>query len=118
MFISGTAYTAVVNQKNVLLNSTISYTVTTEDKVDSTLDFTVEEECESTVAVVLLNAEGDYTVRIDGDTGISVINAPVPKGMIRMMTYNVKLPPDHYVVTIEAGDNAVGEHPQIEITVQ
>ena len=35
-----------------------------------------------------------------------------------MMTYNVKLPADHYVVTIEAGDNAVGEHPQIEITVQ
>ena len=118
MFITGTAYTAVVNQKNVLLNSTISYTVTAEDKIESTLDFTVEEECESTVAVVLLNAEGDYTVRIDGDTGVSVINAPVPKGMVRMMTYNVKLPADHYVVTIEAGDNAVGEHPQIEITVQ
>ena len=64
-----------------------------------------------------MNAEGDYKVRIDGDKGSNIINAPVPKGMVRMITYNVSLQADHYVVTVEAENNAVGEKPQIQITI-
>ena len=118
LLIGGASLNTYTGMKNMLLNSTISYLVTADDKVDSTLDFTVEEERDATIVVVVMNAEGDYNVRIDGDTGVSVINAPVPQGMVRTLTYNVKLPADHYVVTIEAGDNAVGEKPQFQVTVR
>ena len=118
LLIGGASLNTYTGMKNMLLNSTISYQVTADDKVDSTLDFTVEEERDATIVVVVMNAEGDYNVRIDGDTGVSVINAPVPQGMVRTLTYNVKLPADHYVVTIEAGDNAVGEKPQFQVTVR
>ena len=118
LLIGGASLNTYTGMKNMLLNSTISYLVTADDKVESTLNFTVEEERDATIVVVVMNAEGDYNVRIDGDTGVSVINAPVPQGMVRTLTYNVKLPADHYVVTIEAGDNAVGEKPQFQVTVR
>ena len=118
LLVGGFGMNVVTSAKNMILNSTISYQVTADDKVESTLDFTVEEERDATIIVVVMNAEGDYNVRIDGDTGVSVINAPVPQGMIRTLTYNVKLPADHYIVSFEAGDNAVGEHPQFQITIQ
>ena len=118
LLIGGASLNTYTGMKNMLLNSTISYQVTADDKVDSTLDFTVEEERDATIVVVVMNAEGDYNVRIDGDTGVSVINAPVPQGVVRTLTYNVKLPADHYTVSFEAGDNAVGEHPQFQITIQ
>lgn len=118
MLVSGVGINAAASAKNMILNSTIGYMVTADDRVESTLDFTVEDEREATVVVVVMNAEGDYNVRIDGDTGVSVINAPVPQGMVRTLTYKVKLPADHYVVTIESGDNAVGEKPQFQVTIQ
>lgn len=118
LLIGGASLNTYTGMKNMLLNSTISYLVTADDKVESTLNFTVEEERDAAIVVVVMNAEGDYNVRIDGDTGVSVINAPVPQGVVRTLTYNVKLPADHYVVTIEAGDNAVGEKPQFQVTVR
>ena len=100
LLIGGASLNTYTGMKNMLLNSTISYLVTADDKVESTLNFTVEEERDAAIVVVVMNAEGDYNVRIDGDTGVSVINAPVPQGVVRTLTYNVKLPADHYVVTI------------------
>ena len=38
--------------------------------------------------------------------------------MFRTLTYNVELQEDNYTVTIEPSDNAVGERPQIQITVK
>ena len=104
-------------KKNMILSTTIGYLVTADDKDNSMIDFTVGEDRDATVVVTIMNAEGDYKVRIDGDKGSNIINAPVPKGMVRMITYNVSLPADHYVVTVEAENNAVGEKPQIQITI-
>ena len=118
MLVSGIAINVVTSYKNVLLNSTVGYTVTADCKDDSSLEFTVDEDTKATVVVVITNAEGDYNVRIDGDKGSNIINAPVPQGVIRSLTYNVDLQPDHYTVTIEAGDNAIGEKPMIQVTVK
>ena len=114
----GVAVNTVTTAKNMLLNTTIGYEVSAEHQDSSIIDFTVEEDRDATVVVVITNAEGDYKVRIDGDKGSSIINAPVPDGLVRMITYNVSLPADHYVITVEAGDNAVGEKPQIEIAIR
>ena len=104
-------------KKNMILSTTIGYLVTADDKDNSMIDFTVGEDRDATVVVTIMNAEGDYKVRIDGDKGSNIINAPVPKGMVRMITYNVSLQADHYVITVEAENNAVGEKPQIQITI-
>lgn len=118
MLISGIGLTLAGPGSRVLLNSTISYRIT-EDTMDSQmLDFNVEEDTNATVAVILTNAEGDYRIRIDGDKGSNIINAPVPHDGIRMFTYNVGLAQDHYTVTLVAEENAIGEQPQISVTVR
>ena len=117
MFVSGIALNVITSRKNALLNTTFSYEVTAEDK-DFSLDFTADEDCKATVVVVVANAEGDYNIRIDGDKGSNIINADVPHGAIRMITYNVSLQADHYSVTVVPDANAVGETPQFSITVK
>ncbi len=118
MLVTGFGINVAVNAQNTLLNSMISYKITEEYQEDSSLYFDVEEDRTATVVVMVANAEGDYTVRIDGDSGSNIINAEIPEGTVRMVTYNVDLRPDHYTVTVIAGDNAIGENPQIQVTVQ
>ena len=118
MLVSGIAVTSYAGSKNAVLNSTISYEVTADSMENSMLDFEIEEDRSATIAVVLVNAEGDYTIRIDGDSGSNIINAEVPEGTIRTFTYNVDLKADHYTITVVPGDNAIGEQPQIQIMIQ
>ena len=117
LLIGGSTINTYVSSKNQILNTNFSYQVTAEDKDCSMIDFTVDEDREATIIIVIMNAKGDYNVRIDGDKGSSIINAPIPDGAVRTVNYNVSLQADHYVVTVEAGDNAVGEKPQIQILV-
>lgn len=118
MLVSGFAVTAFGNSHNMLLNSTFGYMVTADEEDHSVADFDVNEDRNATVAVVLTNAEGDYTIRIDGDKGSNIINAEVPEEPIRVMTYNVGLEADHYTVSVIPGENAVGEKPNIQITIK
>ena len=118
MLVSGVTINVLTSAKKAILNSTISYEVTEEDKVSSMLDFDVDEEREATVVVILTNAEGDYKVSIDGGKGSNIINSEIAQGAVRMLTYKVRLQPDHYIVTIESGENAIGEKPQFSISVQ
>jgi len=118
MLVTGLGINISASAHNTMLNSMISYKITERDQEDSSLYFDVEEERTATVVVMITNAEGDYTVRIDGDSGSNIINAEIPEGTVRMVTYNVDLQPDHYTVTVIAGDNAIGENPQIQVTVQ
>jgi hypothetical protein len=118
MLVTGLGINISASAHNTLLNSMISYEITEGYQEDSSLYFDVEEERTATVVVMVTNAEGDYTVKIDGDSGSSIINAEIPEGAVRMITYNVTLQPDHYTVTVIAGDNAIGENPQIQVTVQ
>ncbi|MBR4948510.1 MAG: CPBP family intramembrane metalloprotease [Clostridiales bacterium] len=117
MLASGIAINVSSVSKSMILNTTFGYLVTAEDKDCSMIDFTVEEDCTATVVVMVTNAKGDYTVRIDGDKGSNIINAPVPQGGLRMLTYNVGLQADHYTITIVPDNNAIGEKPQFQITI-
>lgn len=118
MLASGIAITAISTSKNMILNTTFGYLVTAEEKECSMIDFSVEEDRTATVVVMVTNAEGDYNIRIDGDKGSNIINAPVPQGAIRMFTYDIGLQADHYTVTVVPDDNAIGEKPQIQITIR
>lgn len=118
MLVSGIGITAFAGSHNVILNSMVSYKITEETTDDPMLEFDIEEECSATVVVVLANAEGDYSIRIDGDSGSNIINAEIPAGAIRTITYTVGLKPDHYNVTLIPGDNAIGEQPQVQVLIQ
>ena len=89
MLFSGFGITSYSSSKNMILNTTFSYLVTEDDRDCSMIDFDVEEERKATVMVVLTNAEGDYMIRIDGDKGSNIINAEIPEGTMRMITYDV-----------------------------
>ena len=103
---------------NSYLNCTIGYDVT-EDKMEyQALDFDIEQDTQALVVVSLSDAGGDYTVRIDGDKGSNIINAPVPKGNARMFWYRCDFQADHYRITFVADDNAVGETPNFSIVIQ
>ena len=118
MLFSGFGITSYSTSKKMILNTTFSYLVSAEDRNCSMIDFDVEEDREATVVIILTNAESDYAIRIDGDKGSNIINAEVPEGPVRMMTYNVGLQKDHYTVTVVPGEDAVGEHPNIQITIK
>ena len=117
MLATGIGINVSTVSKNMILDVTFGYLVTAEEKDCSMIDFTVEEDREATVVVMVTNADGDYRVRIDGDKGSNIINAPVPQGSLRMLSYNVGLQADHYTVTIVPDNNAIGEKPQFQITV-
>lgn len=103
--------------KRQILNSTIGYTVTKAGTSDTDLSFDIEKDTSATISVNVKNAEGDYKIVIDGDKGSSVINAEVPAGDPRKITYNVALQPDHYRIKVDAGENAVGEKPLFDFLV-
>ena len=117
MLIVGMVVMVKTTFATALLSSTVSAEVTAEKDCFEPMGFDVTEEHTGNVVVALSGAKGDYTVRIDGDKGSNIINADIPQGTIRMMTYTVTLQPDHYTVTIVPGDNAVGEQPTIQITI-
>lgn len=118
MLVSGIAMTAVTASKNMLVNSTASFQIEEENKESELVTFDVEKDRSATIVVVVTNAEGDYKIKIDGDKGSSVIDAEVPDGMLRTLTYNVDLKADHYKVTVVPGSNSKGEHPAFQIVVQ
>ena len=118
MFIAGIGVTYANAAKSTLVNSTISYEVTLEDKDCVIGEFDVEESRSAAVAAIITNAGQGYTIRIDGDSGSNIINSEVPEGAMRMITYNVELEPDHYTVTLVPDENAVGEHPIVQIRIQ
>ncbi|MCR5383829.1 MAG: CPBP family intramembrane metalloprotease [Saccharofermentans sp.] len=118
MLFSGFGITSYSSSTKMILNTTISYLVTADDRDCSMIDFDIEEERKATVIVVLTEAEGDYMISIDGDKGSNIINAEIPEGTMRMITYDVVLQADHYTVTVMPGEKAVGEHPNISITIR
>ena len=117
MLICGIALAASQFSQNMILQSTIGYEVTEEAPDCSTLSFDIDDETSATFVAILTEAEGDYTIRIDGDKGSNIINAPVPEGNMRMITYDLELQPDHYTITVVGGDNAIGEQPNLQIMI-
>ncbi|MBR4914023.1 MAG: CPBP family intramembrane metalloprotease [Clostridiales bacterium] len=120
MFITGITLNVFTSSKSTKgsVTSTVSLEITEEDKVFPTVGFDIDKDCEPTIVLTLTNGEGDYKVRIDGNKGSNVIYAEFPKGTVRTLTYRVRLQPDRYVVTMECGDNAIGETPQLQVSVQ
>ena len=118
MFVSGIAATVLNTSKRTLVSSTVGYTITDTSEDTNLALFDVEEDRSATIVVMVTNAQGDYTIRIDGEKGSNIINAEIPHGSLRMLSYNVDLKADHYSVTVIHGSNTLNESPKFEIVVQ
>lgn len=117
MLFTGIALFGTSMAENKILSSTISYEIT-EAGESELVDFTVEEEGTYVVQVMLTGAEGDYHVTVADTEGNVACQGDISDGMFRLYQENISPEPDDYVITIDSGDNAVGEHPSFTVTVQ
>ena len=117
MLFTGIALFGTSMAENKILSSTISYEIT-EAGESELVDFTVEEEGTYVVQVMLTGAEGDYHVTVADTEGNVACQGDISDGMFRIYQENISPEPDDYVITIDSGDNAVGEHPSFTVTVQ
>jgi membrane protease YdiL (CAAX protease family) len=117
MLFTGIALFGTSMAENKILSSTISYEIT-EAGESELVDFTVEEEGTYVVQVMLTGAEGDYHVTVADTEGNVACQGDISDGMFRSYQENISPEPDDYVITIDSGDNAVGEHPSFTVTVQ
>ena len=117
MLLSGAALFGTSIAGNTLVNSTVAFDVTEADQ-SNLANFTIEEEGACVVQVMVTGAEGDYHITVADTDGNVACQGDVSDGMFRIYQENISPEPDEYEIIVEAGENAVGEHPSFTITVQ
>lgn len=118
MLFTGAALFGTSIANNTLVNSTVGFEVT-EAGQSNLANFTAEEEGGMyIVQVMVTGAEGDYHVTVADTDGNVACQGDVAEGAFRLYQENISPEPDEYEIIVDAGDNAVGEHPSFTITVQ
>ena len=115
MFISGIIITLTARPAAIFtMNGT--YEVTEEDF--ETGYFTIEEEKEVTLIVVMTNADGFYRASLVDKNGEIACASDMGDGKIKTYTSTVLLPAGEYEVVITGGDDTIGQSPVYNIVVQ
>ena len=115
MFIGGIIITLTARPAAIFtMNGT--YEVTEEDF--ETGYFTIEEEKEVTLIVVMTNADGFYRASLVDANGEIACASDMGDGKIKTYTSTVLLPAGEYEVVITGGDNTIGQSPVYNIVVQ
>ena len=118
MLFTGIALFGTSMAENTLVNSTVGFDVT-EAGQSNLANFTAEEEGGVyVVQVMVTGAEGDYHVTVADTDGNVACQGDVAEGTFRLYQERISPEPDEYEIIVDAGDNAVGEHPSFTITVQ
>ncbi|MCR5529276.1 MAG: CPBP family intramembrane metalloprotease [Saccharofermentans sp.] len=117
MLLSGAAIFGTSIAGNTLVNSTVAFDVTEADQ-SNLANFTIEEEGVCVVQVMVTGAEGDYHITVADTAGNVACQGDVAEGTFRLYQERISPEPDEYEIIVEAGENAVGEHPSFTITVQ
>lgn len=118
MLIGGFAVT-ISNRlgQNYLVNCNMSYIVDVENTEAEPIEFGTAEEGVYTVAVVIANAEGDYSVRIEKTSGEVILNDKVSSGVIKMYSNQVELEHADYRLIIVNGAGSRGDKPTISVQI-
>ena len=115
MFIGGIIITLTARPAAIFtMNGT--YEVTEEDF--ETGYFTIEEEKEVTLIVVMTNADGFYRASLVDKNGEIACASDMGDGKIKTYTSTVLLPAGEYEVVITGGDDTIGQSPMYNIVVQ
>ncbi|MBR3141729.1 MAG: CPBP family intramembrane metalloprotease [Clostridiales bacterium] len=112
---------AVISSNNkyteVIVQTNMSYTVTSENEESSPVVFNIENEGDYSVAVVVMNSDGEYSVRIEKDNGGSVSGGPVSSGAVKVYSRNTTLETGSYKLYIISGTGTKGEKPVISVQI-
>ena len=115
MFIGGIIITLTARPASIFTMNG-SYEVTEEDF--ETGYFTIEEEREVTLIVVMTNADGFYRASLIDKNGEIACASDMGDGKIKTYTSTVLLPAGEYEVVITGGDDTIGQSPVYNIVVQ
>ncbi len=102
---------------NALVNCNFSYLVEVENTESLPVEFGTAEDGTYTVAVVIANAEGDYSVRIEKTSGEVVLNEKLSSGAIKMYSEQIELEQDDYRLVIVNGEGSKGDKPTISVQI-
>lgn len=112
---------AVISSNNkdteVIVQTNMSYTVISENEESSPVVFNIENEGDYSVAVVVMNSDGEYSVRIEKDNGGSVSGRPVSSGAVKVYSRNTTLETGSYKLYIISGTGTKGEKPVISVQI-
>lgn len=117
MLVSAVVITLSSSAANVVAKTNISYTVESENTESLPFIFSAETEGNYSVAVVIMNAEGEYSVRIETNDGEPVTEGKVGSGAIRSYAQQISLEPGYYNLYVVNGTGTVNEKPVITIQI-
>ncbi len=117
MLIGGFAVTLSNSMgQNVLVNCNLSYRVEVEN-TEEPIEFGVPENGTHTVAVVIANAEGNYSVRIEKTSGEVILYEQISSGAIKMFSKQIELEQGDYRLVIINGEGSQGDKPTISVQI-
>lgn len=117
MLIGGFAVTLSNSMgQNVLVNCNLSYRVEVEN-TEEPIEFGVPENGTHTVAVVIANAEGNYSVRIEKTSGEVILYEQISSGAIKMFSKQIELEQGDYRLVIINGEGSKGDKPTISVQI-
>ena len=101
----------------VIAQTNISYTVESENIDSPPVSFTVGTEGEYTVDVVIMNASGSYSVRIENAQGDTVAGGLITSSAFKVYNRQIGLEPGEYRIYVVNGIGTKGEKPVINVQV-
>jgi hypothetical protein len=107
----------VSSGSNDVVKTNMSYTVDYENSESSPLSFTIENEGDYTLAVVVMNSSGNYSVRMEKSNGDVVLNGMLSSGGKKSYSQRLALEPGDYRLIIVNGTGTAGGKPVISVQI-
>lgn len=100
-----------------IVKTNMSYTVDYENSESLPLCFTIENEGDYTLAVVVMNSSGNYSVRMEKSNGDVVLNGMLFSGGIKTYSQRIALEPGDYRLIFVNGNGTAGGKPVISVQI-
>ena len=108
---------SVSSGSNDVLKTNMSYTVDYENSESLPLSFTIENEGDYTLAVVVMNSSGNYSVRMEKSNGDVVLNGMLSSGGIKTYSQRIALESGDYRLIFVNGNGTAGGKPVISVQI-
>ena len=108
---------AMTSGPDTIVQTNMSYTVGKEYTDSSPVVFNVAEEGDYTVTVVVMNASGEYSVRIETDDGDHVADGQISPGKAKIYSRQTEFEPGDYRLCVVNGSGRRGEKPAVSVQI-
>ena len=117
LMLAGSLFISLSSGADTVVQTSMSYTVEREDTESLPVVFGIENEGDYAVTVSLMNASGDYSVRLENDDGAVVTSGGIPSGGSRTYILQTGLEPGYYKIFIVNGSGTRGEKPVVAVQI-